>query len=112
MSVGVMEDYKLRDLRASHTLVGRKKKPSIIKKTAPLHIPRNRLEETEGRKDGGHVAVQHDRNQPLSVSEKLRETWTLIRMSSSLQILLAQSPMKPSTIRWWPLMAIPTAELP
>jgi hypothetical protein len=24
MSVGVMEDYKLRDLRASHTLVGRK----------------------------------------------------------------------------------------
>ncbi len=23
MSVGVMEDYKLRDLRASHTLVGR-----------------------------------------------------------------------------------------
>jgi hypothetical protein len=23
MSVGVMEDYKLRDIRASHTLVGR-----------------------------------------------------------------------------------------
>jgi hypothetical protein len=23
MSVGVMEDYKLKDLRASHTLVGR-----------------------------------------------------------------------------------------
>jgi hypothetical protein len=27
MSVGVMEDYKLRDLRASHTVGGREERP-------------------------------------------------------------------------------------
>jgi hypothetical protein len=58
MSVGVMEDYKLRDLRASHTgLVGRGKKTSIWQ-LGTFFFP-SLEEETSSSSEDGSSRLQH-----------------------------------------------------